>query len=63
MASSRQFNRWLLAASLVALPGCGGYEIKNLAKSDINLVTDEFIFETRALVRTLMIKLYGRNPD
>jgi hypothetical protein len=46
-----------------AVTGCGGYEIKNLAKSDIDLVTDEFISETRALVRELMIKLYGRNPD
>jgi hypothetical protein len=48
---------------LAALPGCGGYEIKNLAKSEIDLVTDEFIRETRSLVRELMVKLYGRNPD
>lgn len=46
-----------------ALTACTGYELKNLAKSDINLVTDEFIAETRRLVQDLAIKLYGRNPD
>ena len=49
-------------STLLLLSGCGGYEVKNIAKSDINLVTDEFIFETRAQVRELMLKLYGRNP-
>lgn len=44
------------------LCGCGGYEIKNLAKSDVDLVADEFIDESRRLVRELTIKLYGRNP-
>jgi hypothetical protein len=47
---------------LLALGGCGGYSVKNLAKSDINLVTDEFIAETRSLVRELVEKLYARNP-
>jgi len=45
------------------LSGCGGYEIKNLAKSDIDLVTDEFINKTRGDVRELVIKLYKRNPN
>lgn len=45
------------------LGGCTGYEVRNLAKSDVNLVTDEFIRETRALVQELMFKLYARNPD
>ncbi|MDE0950639.1 MAG: hypothetical protein OSA45_05175 [Halioglobus sp.] len=52
---------------LVALPlllcACGGYEIKNLMKTDIDLVTDEFIIKTRGDVRELVIKLYKRNPD
>ena len=52
-----------VAAATLALSACGGYELKNLAKSDINLVTDEFIRETRALVLELTAKLYGRNPD
>ncbi len=50
----------LLVCSLVA--GCTGYEIKNVAKSDVDLVADEFIDETRRLVRELTIKLYKRNP-
>jgi hypothetical protein len=46
----------------VVLTGCAGYEIKNVAKSDVDLVADEFIDETRRLVRELTIKLYKRNP-
>ncbi|MEP4484252.1 MAG: hypothetical protein ABJ013_01375 [Halioglobus sp.] len=52
----------LLICCLVLLPGCGGYELKNLAKSDVDLVADEFIDESRRLVRELVVKLYKRNP-
>ena len=56
--------RLLLPIVLVSLLGaCGGYEIKNLAKSDIDLVADEFIAESRREVRELLVKLYKRNPD
>lgn len=62
--ASRGTPSWLVLPCLIAaLAGCGGYEIKNLAKSDIDLVTDEFIAETRTLVRELTVKLYKRNPD
>jgi hypothetical protein len=55
--------RLLLSLTLTfLLAACGGYEIKNLAKSDIDLVTDEFIAETRTAVRELVVKLYKRNP-
>ena len=55
--------RFLLLLLLpLLLPACGGYEIKNLAKSDIDLVADEFINETRVAVRELVVKLYKRNP-
>lgn len=47
---------------IVLLPACGGYHIKNLAKSDIDLVADEFIRETRSAVQELVVKLYLRNP-
>ncbi len=56
--------RFLLPALLCLLLGaCGGYEIRNLAKTDIDLVADEFIEESRSEVRELMVKLYKRNPD
>ena len=45
------------------LTACGGYELKNLAKSDIDMVTDEFIDESRRLVQELTVKLYKRNPS
>ena len=55
--------RLLFAFTVIAaLSGCTGYEIKNVAKSDVDLVADEFIDETRRLVRELTIKLYKRNP-
>ncbi len=47
----------------LALAGCSGYEVKNLAKSDIDMVADQFIDASRALVLELMVKLYKRNPD
>jgi hypothetical protein len=45
------------------LGACGSYEMKNLAKTDIDLVADEFIEESRNEVRELLVKLYKRNPD
>lgn len=51
----------LLVITLL-LSACSGYDVKNLAKSDIDLVSDEFINETRSAVRELVVKLYKRNP-
>ena len=48
--------------SILLLSSCAGYEVKNLAKSDFAMVADDFILETRHLVRELMVKLYKRNP-
>ena len=47
----------------LVLCACGGYQLKNLAKSDIDLVADQFIDKTRSDVRELVIMLYTRNPD
>jgi hypothetical protein len=46
----------------MSLTSCAGYEVKNIAKSDIDLVADEFIAETRRAVQELVVKLYKRNP-
>lgn len=54
----------VVAIMMVAmLGGCAGYELKNLVKTDVDLVADEFITESRRAVRELMVKLYKRNPD
>jgi hypothetical protein len=45
------------------LTACGSYKIKNLAKSDIDLVTDQFITKTRSDVLELLVLFYQRNPD
>lgn len=52
----------LALCCLLLLSGCGGYELKNLGKSDVDLVADEFIAESRNLVQELTVKLYRRNP-
>lgn len=44
------------------LCACGSYELKNLVKSDVDLVTDQFIEKTRAVVQELTVMLYERNP-
>lgn len=59
-----RYFRCLLPALLsLVLCACGGYEMRNLAKTDIDLVADEFIDESRNEVRELLVKLYKRNPD
>ena len=44
----------VLLVFVVMISGCADYEIKNVAKSDVDLVTDEFIDETRRLVLSLI---------
>jgi hypothetical protein len=55
----------LLLASLMLAVGCAsqGFNIKQLAKSDIDMVSDIVLLETREELRQLLIKLYRRNPD
>ena len=59
----RSLSLILCLVLCVPLGACGGYEIKNLAKTDIDMVADEFIDESRREVRELLVKLYKRNPD
>ena len=53
---------FLVVMLLATLGACADYEIKNVAKSDIDLVADEFVDESRRLVGELLVKLYKRNP-
>jgi hypothetical protein len=59
----RHFRFFLPLLLSLLLGACGGYEMRNLAKTDIDLVADEFIEESRREVRELLVKLYKRNPD
>lgn len=59
----RKTLRLLLLPALLLVSGCSGYQVKNLAKSDVDLVADEFIAESRSLVLQLLVKLYKRNPE
>lgn len=52
---------------LLTLSGCmkdnaKPFDVKNLAKSDIDMVTDLHLKEWRKLAKQLTIKLYKRNP-
>lgn len=52
-------------AMLLVLPACSGqqgFHIKNLAKSDIDFVSDAGYRRSDALLRELAEKLYKRNP-
>ncbi len=52
-----------LVLIFMLLCACSGYELKNLAKSDTDLVTDQFINKTRSNILELLVLLYERNPD
>jgi len=54
----------LLSGICLSLAACSScpVEIKNIAKSDVDLVADAHYREVDQLLRTLMIKLYKRNP-
>ncbi|CAA0111976.1 Uncharacterised protein [Halioglobus japonicus] len=56
-------NFQLVILLCVLLCACSGYEAKNVFKSDIDLVTDQFITRTREDVKELVVKLYKRNPN
>jgi len=56
-----------LICTLLLQTGCAGnsarnFKLSNLAKSDIDNVTDIHIKEVRKLCRELTVKLYKRNP-
>lgn len=54
---------FLLALALTACSaGNRPFEFKNLAKSDMDLITDIHILEIRDAIRELTVKLYKRNP-
>ncbi|KKA43539.1 MULTISPECIES: hypothetical protein [Salinivibrio] len=60
--------RWVwVSVLLLSLTGCAQklgrpFDIKNLAKSDMDLITDIHIAEIRDLSEALIVKLYKRNP-
>lgn len=60
--------RWVwVSVLLLSLTGCAQklgrpFDIKNLAKSDMGLITDIHIAEIRDLSEALIVKLYKRNP-
>lgn len=62
------WRRWsCLAAGLTVLSlllsGCGGFRVKDLAKTDIDYVSDTQQTFLEAWLRELTVKLYKRNPS
>ncbi|OEE61472.1 hypothetical protein A1OO_10280 [Enterovibrio norvegicus FF-33] len=59
-------RHWLCVVLVLVLSACSSssrpFAFKNLAKSDMDLITDIHIVEIRDLIQTLTIKLYKRNP-
>lgn len=74
MAVSRFIAGGLLCVTLVSLAGCNGaspkdpaieprpFQVRDLAKSDVDLVAETHLRLTLGHLRTLMEKLYRRNP-
>jgi len=62
--SLRNAIRLTLLSALLLLPSCpfSPCAWKNVAKADVDLVADAHYREVNDLLRTLMIKLYKRNP-
>ncbi len=53
-----------LVVAALAMPGCAGgnFAVKNLAKTDVDLVADAHYQTSQQLLRDLTVKLYRRNP-
>lgn len=64
MSRSKSLATLLLVLSLSVLTsGCGkSFNIKNLAKTDVDMVADNYVKTLYEYNRELMIKLYKRNP-
>ncbi|KGK43069.1 lipoprotein [Nitrincola sp. A-D6] len=65
----RRLHIVILTVLLTLLASCAGHQpndrpfrLKNLAKSDIDLVADAHVEEITGLLRELTLKLYRRNP-
>ncbi|MDF2184743.1 hypothetical protein [Grimontia hollisae] len=60
------FRVGVTALLILSLTACSAnnrpFEFKNLAKSDMDLITDIHILEIRDAIRELTVKLYKRNP-
>ena len=61
----KKYNVIICLLLIPALAACHGIKrpIKNLGKSDIDLVSDIHIQALRDHLRELTLKLYGKNPD
>lgn len=57
-------GRATILVFLLSLVGCGGtgFRIKDLAKSDIDIVADTHRHQVQLLLDQLLVKLYKRNP-
>jgi len=56
--------RWISLWLLVLTPLLGGcdFNVKNLAKNDVDMIVDQHIVELKQLTDRLLAKLYKRNP-
>lgn len=56
--------QWLLIFLLCSLVGCNAssFHLKQVGKTDVDMISDIVIAETESQLRVLTIKLYKRNP-
>ena len=63
MSAFYRLLAFALAAALLSACSARPYRIRNIAKSEIDLVADAHLQEMNRLMETLMVKLYKRNPN
>lgn len=55
-------NKILILISIILLTSCQNNILKNIAKTDINIITEIHIINAKSQVEDLIIKLYKLNP-
>ncbi|MAZ79664.1 MAG: hypothetical protein CMD72_02850 [Gammaproteobacteria bacterium] len=55
-------NKILILISIIILPSCQNNILKNIAKTDIDIITEIHVVNAKSHIEDLIIKLYKLNP-
>lgn len=55
-------NKILILISIIVLPSCQNNILKNIAKTDIDIITEIHVVNAKSHIEDLIIKLYKLNP-
>ena len=63
MAYRKRYTCLFILIATIALSGCSGAKVKNLAKTDIDIVADTIVGSLDDYIRRLAHELYRTNPE